>query len=70
MEEHTVVALEGLDGLGEALEIVVLGILAGALGAVHPDLDELALVAVFFVVAKDFFQLAVIEIVVVIWVAV
>ena len=69
LEEDAVVALELLDGLGEAFEIVILGVRARALGAVHPNLDELALVAVLLV-AQDLAELAVVEGVVVILVAV
>ena len=69
-EEHTVgliaglLALVALNGVKPLLEVVLLSVGAGALGAVHPHLDEVAVVAVL-VVAQDLLELVVVVLVVV-----
>ena len=69
LEEDAVLALQVLDGLRKALEVVILGVRAGTLGAVHPDLDELAVISILLV-AQDLAELAVVEVVVVVLVAI
>ncbi len=46
LEDLAVVALELMNGVVPTLEVVDLSVSAGTLGAVHPDLNELAVVAV------------------------
>ena len=69
LEDNAIVPLKILDGLGEALEIIYLSILSRTLGAVHPDLNELA-VSTVFLVTQNLAKLLVIEIVVVLGIAV
>ena len=69
-KQHTVggeaglLALVLLDGVEPLLEVILLGIGAAALGAVHPDLFKVAGVAVFGV-AQDLLELVVIVLVVI-----
>ena len=56
LEDDAILGLELVDGVGPTRVVVDLRVGARALGAVHPDLDELALVAVLGV-AEDLLQL-------------
>ena len=64
LEDLAVVALELVDGVVPALEVVHLGVGAGTLGAVHPDLNELSVVAVLLI-AQDLPELTIVVVVVV-----
>ena len=64
LEDQAILGLELLDGVVPTLEVVDLGIGAGTLGAVHPDLNELAVVAVLLI-AQDLPELTIVVVVVV-----
>ena len=64
LEDQAILGLELLDGVVPTLEVVDLGIGAGTLGAVHPNLNELAVVTVLLI-AQDLPELTIVVIVVV-----
>ena len=59
LEDLAVVALELMNGVVPTLEVVDLSVSAGTLGTVHPDLNELAVVAVLGV-TQDLPKLAIV----------
>ena len=64
LKDQAILGLELLDGVVPALEVIDLGIGTGTLGAIHPDLNELAVVAVLLI-AQDLPELTIVIVVVV-----
>lgn len=64
LEDQAILGLELLDGVVPTLKVVDLGIGAGTLGAVHPNLNELAVVAVLLI-AQDLPELTIVVVVVI-----